>query len=88
MTFVPVSNIQDGGLPNLVRIYIERGIKEEINRIVDEESKEAVDRVQKRVREAMPKIALTIFDNWTVAWENNNTTLSIRVDFKEPKKDA
>jgi hypothetical protein len=84
MTYTPSSNPQDGGLPNLFRIYIERGFKEEIDKIVSEEAKEASARVEKRVRETMPKVAMSIFDNWTATWENQ-TTLAIRVEFKEPK---
>lgn len=74
-------------IPNMFRKYIERGIKEEIEKIVDEEAKEAAARVERRVRAKTPEIAMSIFDTWTATWENK-TTLAIRVEFKEQKVNA
>lgn len=72
-------------VPNVFQVSIKRAIGEEIQKIVDEEAKEASARLEKRVRETMPGIAMSVFDNWTSVWENGGRTLAIRVDFKETK---
>ena len=72
-------------VPDIFLVAIKRSIGEETQKIVDEEAKEASARVEKRVRETMPGVAMTVFDNWTSIWENGGRTLAIRVDFKETK---
>ena len=72
---------------NLILGFINRTLEAAVKESISSVAEEASEKIKKEVHALAPKVLLGIQETMSVSWDAG-PTLTIRIEFKEPKKET